>query len=163
MEGQRPSSPSAEGEIQSRCASGATPKEGKAARRPPADVPAAAILKKLRHDAPLIHPKRKTAPASRSVCRFFSRRGFFWGSGLCRTASCGEPLDRVPHGQTSHRDVWPPFLIFWYHLGDFALCGGRGRGFAPSIPTSLLEKAGSKTFFVYVAGRFPRVTQIVAA
>ncbi len=100
-----------------RCASGATQKEGKAARRPPADVPAAAILKKLRHDAPLIHPKRKTAPASRSVCRFFLRRGFCLVGGWGRTASCGEPYQGVPHGQTSHRDVWPPFLISLYHQG----------------------------------------------
>ena len=28
---------------------------------------------------------------------------------------------------------------------DFAFCGKRGRGFAPSIPTSLLKKAGPKT------------------
>ena len=46
---------------------------------------------------------------------------------------------------------------------DFAFCGKRGRGFAPSIPTSLLKKAGPKTFFVYAAESFPRAAQIVAA
>ena len=35
---------------------------------------------------------------------------------------------------------------------DFAFCGKRGRGFAPSIPTSLLKKAGPKTFFGLMDG-----------
>ena len=89
-----------------RCASGATQKERKAARRPPA-VPAAAISQKLRHDAPLFHPKRKTAPASRSVSTFPSLARVLFGGGRGRTASCGEPLDRVPLGQTAHRAVGP--------------------------------------------------------
>ena len=101
-----PSSLSAESEILLRCAPGATQNRKKAARRPPA-VPAAAISKKLRHDAPLFHPKRKTAPASRSVSTFPSLARVLFGGGRGRTASCGEPLDRVPLGQTAHRAVGP--------------------------------------------------------
>ena len=129
--GKAPSSLSAESEIQPRCASGATQKEGKAARRPPADVPAAAILKKLRHDTFLIHPKRKTAPASRSVCRFFSlaRLSFV---RFCRTASCGEPLDRVPLGPTAHRAVGPSLPDLLGIIWGISLSAESEEGRCPS-------------------------------
>ena len=39
---------------------------------------------------------KRQAPASRSVCRFFSLARLSFVGGRGRTASCGEPLDRVP-------------------------------------------------------------------
>ena len=155
MEGQRPSSPSAEGEIQSRCASGATQKEGKAARRPPADVPAAAILKKLRHDAPLIHPKRKTAPASRSVLPFPLLARLLFVGGFCRTASCGEPLDRVPLGPTAHRAVGPSLPDLLVSFGGFRPLRRARKGLCPFHPHQPFGKGWIENFLCLRCGTFP--------
>ena len=79
----------------SRCASGATQKEGKAARRPPADVPAAAISKKLRHDALLIYPKRKTAPAAACRRSHAAAAVFFASSFISRATGCAATEERA--------------------------------------------------------------------
>ena len=51
-----------------------------------------------------------------------------------------------------------PFLIFLVSSGNFALCGGRLSGFAPENPTSLLKKAGPKTYFYQRCGIYPTGT-----
>ena len=56
-------------------------------------------------------------------------------SKLHRQVEDGEPLARVPHGQTVHRTVWPPLLSFWILKGS-VLCGGRPGGSAPKTPAS---------------------------
>ena len=38
---------------------------------------------------------------------------------------------------------------------DFAFCGKRGRGFAPSIPTSLLEKGWIENLILLRCGKIP--------
>ena len=75
--------------------------------------------------------------------RFPRWRGFCLVGGGGRTASCGEPLDRVPHGKTSHRDVLPPFLIFWVSFGVFRPLRRARRGAAPP-PCQPFEKGGRK-------------------
>ena len=128
-----------------RCASGATQKEGKAARRPPA-VPAAVISQKLRHDALLIYPKRKTAPASRSVCTFLSLARFIvyaLGAGL---RPAGNPLIGFPFAQTSHRDVWAALPDLLVSFGGFRPLRRARRGAAPP-PCQPFEKGWTENLF----------------
>ena len=42
----------------------------------------------------------------------------------------GNPLARVPHGQTVHRTVWPPLLSFW-ESGRFRPLRWARKGSAP--------------------------------
>ena len=151
VEGQRPSSLSAESEIQPRCASGATPKQGKAARRPPADVPAAAISKKLRHDAVSHFPKRKTAPASRSVFAFLLADAVFvCGCVFAGLRPTGNPLIGFPSARQPTGLLGLPFLISLYHQGFRPLRRAR-RGTAPP-PCQPFEKGRLQNLVVLTRG-----------
>ena len=105
--GSAPPRPPQRAKLHPRCASGATQNKEKAARRPPADVPAAAISKKLRHDTPLLNPKRKPAPASRSVCTFLLAGAGFVCAFFAGLRPAGNPLIGFPLGPTAHRAVGP--------------------------------------------------------
>ena len=96
-----------------------------------------------------IPPTEKPRQRVETFCCFFSlaRLSFV---RFCRTASCGEPLDRVPHGSTSHRDVEPPFLIFLWH-GEISPSAEGEEGSAPP-PRQPFEKGWTENFFV-LAGR----------
>ena len=99
-------------------------------------------------------PPNKNRASESKRCSLSRWRGFFlrkWALQGC--ALQGNPLIGFPHEKTSHRDVFSPLPDLLGSSRCFALCGGRGRGFAPSIPTSLLKKAGPKTLFV-LTGRF---------
>ena len=96
-----------------RCASGATQNRKKAARRPPADVPAAAILKKLRHDILLIHPKRKSSSASRSVLSFPLAGADSLGAWWAGLRPAGNPIKGFPSARQPTGLSGLPFLIFW--------------------------------------------------
>ena len=97
------------------------------------------------------------------VFRLAARRGEWVGGGrrFCRTASCGEPLDRVPLGRTAHRAGRPSLPDPVGSLGDFALCGGRLGGAAPKTPASLLGKGWIENLVCARCGWFLRGTMIV--
>ena len=143
---QRLWSPDPEGEILP-VAPRAQPKTGKkAARRPPV-VPAAAISKKLRHDALLIYPKRNPAPASRSISTFLlAGAGFVWWAGGAGLRPVGNPLIGFPSVRqpTGLSDL--PFLIFWVSFWRISLSAESEEGRCPSTPPAFWEKAGPKTF-----------------
>ena len=46
---------------------------------------------------------------------------------LHKSAEDGEPLARVPHGQTVHRTVWPPLLSF-FSAGNWVSFLGQPQG-----------------------------------
>ena len=72
---------------------------------------------------------------------------------FCRTASCGEPLDRVPHGRTAHRAVRPPFLILWISREFRALRSAtKGSAFGICQP---FEKGWTENLVYARCGTYP--------
>ena len=59
---------------------------------------------------------------------------------------CGEPLDRVPHGQTVHRTIWPPLLIFFRIGISFSAENDQGR--RPLESRHLLKKVDENFSFL---------------
>ena len=136
------------------CASGATQKEGKAARRPPADVPAAAILKKLRHDILLIHPKRKSSSASRSVLSFPLAGADSLGAWWAGLRPAGNPIKGFPFAPTSHRDVGAALPDLLVSLGGFRPLRRATKGSAFGI-CQPFEKGWTENLVYARCGTYP--------
>ncbi len=99
-----------------------------------------------------IPPTEKPRQRVETFCCFFSlaRLSFV---RFCRTASCGEPLDRVPHGRTAHRAVRPPFLILWISREFRALRSAtKGSAFGICQP---FEKGWTENLVYARCGTYP--------
>ena len=90
----------------------------------------------------------KTAPARRNA-ETFQLAGAVLRSGQIRSASCRN-FEEIAAAGTSAGGLRAAFPSFWVapeaQRVGFRFLRKARRGFAPSIPTSLLKKAGPKTF-----------------
>ena len=133
----------------------------KTKKRRPAGRPRMSPRPQFQRNCGMTHPYsiQSGKPRQRTEA-FLSQYVLKHRCDTCRTTSCGEPLDRVPLGPTAHRAVGPSLPDLLGSLGNFALCGGRGRSFAPSIPTSLLKKGWTENL-ICVGGQALRILRAV--
>ena len=122
--------------------------------RRPADVPAAAISKKLRHDAVSHFPKRKTAPASRSVFAFLLADAVFvCGCVFAGLRPTGNPLIGFPSARQPTGLLGLPFLISLYHQGFRPLRRAtKGAAFGICQP---FEKGWTENLFLPALRKIP--------